>query len=186
MKKVSKNNGVRRSPRRSDAIRKPRPVTPSYLRNAAMHYLSGRAASTAMLRQTLARRAKRRLDVKSLDEPTRTLIEQAIADLVSLGMLDDVRFAQTRAASLQRKGLSLKRIGLGLEQKGIDKSTASRAVSAGIDDFAQARLFAQRKKLGPWRRGGLDPAKRQKEIQALIRAGFTFSIAAKTLSEGVE
>ena len=142
-------------------------MTASYLRNAAMHYLSGRAASTSMLRQTLTRRAKRRLDVRTLDEPTAALIDKAIADLVALGMIDDTRFAENRAASLQRKGLSIKRIGLGLKLKGIDTRTAARAMAPDLDDLAQARLFAERKKLGPWRGGGPDETKRQKELQAL-------------------
>ena len=84
---------------------KPRPVTASYLRNSAMHYLSQRAASVAMLRQTLERRAKRRLAVKMLEPETRALIETAITDLQALGLVNDARFAENRAASLARKGL---------------------------------------------------------------------------------
>lgn len=147
-----------------------------------MHYLSGRAASVSMLRQTLSRRAKRRLAVKTLEAGTQELIERAIAELASLGMIDDKRFAENRAASLQRKGLSKKRIGLGLKLKGIDAATAALAMSDDLDDLAQARVFAERKKLGPWRRGGADPDRRTKDLQALMRAGFSYSIAVKALA----
>lgn len=177
----TKPSKERRPSRRPAA--KPKPVTASYLRNSAMHYLSGRAASTAMLHETLTRRAKRRLDVKALDEATRELVDKVVADLVGLGLIDDARFAENRAASLQRKGLSIKRIGLGLKLKGIDQATTARALSPDLDDLSQARLFAERKKLGPWRRGGTDPAKRQKELQALMRAGFSYSIAARALTD---
>jgi regulatory protein len=88
----------------------PQPVTAVYLRNAAMHYLSGRAASESMLRQTLERRAKRRLDMRTLDDETKTLIAAAIADLVTHGLLNDAKFAEGRAASLMRKGFSKRRI----------------------------------------------------------------------------
>lgn len=181
MKFASKNNVVkgRKAPRGATGAR---PVTASYLRNAAMHYLSGRTASTSMLRQILTRRATRRLGVRSLDDDMRSLIDKAVADLVALGLIDDARYAENRAASLRRKGLSIKRIGLGLKQKGIDAALASRAIASDLDDLSQARLFAERKKLGPWRRGGADPAKRQKEVQALMRAGFSYSIAAKALT----
>ena len=178
----NKNKEINQKGRQAKSEARPRPVTASYLRNAAMHYLSGRAASTSMLRQTLTRRAKRRLDLRTLDEPTAALIDKAIADLVALGMIDDTRFAENRAASLQRKGLSIKRIGLGLKLKGIDTRTAARAMAPDLDDLAQARLFAERKKLGPWRRGGPDESKRQKELQALMRAGFSYAIAKKALA----
>ena len=68
----------------------PRPVTPTYLRNAALHYVSQRTASTAMLRQIMKRRAKWRLAIRALDDPTRELIEDAIAELLVLGLVDDV------------------------------------------------------------------------------------------------
>lgn len=139
-----------------------------------------------MLRQTLTRRAKRRLAIKSLDEAARDLIEKTIADLVGLGLINDGRFAENRAAALQRKGLSIKRIGIGLKQKGIDQVTATRAIAPGLDDLSQARLFAERKKFGPWRRGGVDPSKRPKELQALMRAGFSYAIAMKALAEAAD
>lgn len=135
-----------------------------------------------MLRQTLTRRATRRLCIKSLDDDERAKIERAIEELVVLGLLNDKRFAENRAASLQRKGLSTRRIGLGLKLKGIDAATAAIAMPGELDDLTQARLFAERKKIGAWRRGGVDPAKRQKELQALMRAGFSYAIAAKALS----
>lgn len=178
-------NGADRSkvPRRAKAADfKPRPVTASYLRNAAMHYLSGRTASVSMLRQTLTRRAKRRLAVNALESGTQELIERAIAELAGLGMINDKRFAENRAASLQRKGLSKKRIGLGLKLKGIDAATAASVLSGDVDDLTQARVFAERKKLGPWRRGGADPDRRTKDLQALMRAGFSYSIAVKALA----
>jgi regulatory protein len=161
----------------------PRPVTPAYLRNAAMHYLSGRSASVAMLQQTLDRRAKRRLAVRTLEPEICTLIETTIAELLKLGLLNDAKFAENRAASLTRKGFSKSRIGLGLKQKGITGATLEAAISPDHNDLVQARLFAQRKRLGHWRRGDTAPEKRDKDLRALARAGFSYAISAKALAE---
>ena len=66
-----------------------------------------------MLRQTLERRAKRRLCVGDLPEETRALIDDTIAELEKLGLLDDARFAEARARTLAGKGLSRRRIAQG-------------------------------------------------------------------------
>jgi regulatory protein len=146
-----------------------------------MHYLSARAASVAMLRQTLERRAKRRLAVKILEPETKTLIEAAIAELITLGLINDARFAENRAASLARKGFSKRRIGLGLKIKGIGAETIEAAIAPDVDDLTQARLFVERKRLGQFRRGGAAPETRDKDLRALARAGFGYAIAAKAL-----
>ncbi len=160
-----------------------RPVTATYLRNAAMHYLSGRSASTAMLRQTLQRRAKRRLDVTSLGDDSKELIDKAIADLVGLGLINDAKFAEYRAASLARKGLSKRRIAEGLRIKGIVGATAAKAIGDDLDELTQARRFIERKRLGAHRRATATPETRDKDLRALARAGFSFRIAAAALAD---
>ena len=162
----------------------PRPVTASYLRKAALHYISGRAASAAMARQTLQRRAKRRLGVRALDPAIVALIEAAIAELLHLGLLDDAKFAEVRTATLVRKGLSRNRVAQGLRAKGIDKETIEKAVGGDIDELAQARRFVERKRLGQLRRGGITPESRKRDLGALARAGFGFAIAAQALASG--
>ena len=160
-----------------------RPVTASYLRKAALHYISGRAASAAMVRQTLQRRAKRRLAVRALEPATVALIEAAIAELLTLGLLDDAKFAEVRTGTLARKGLSRGRIAQGLRAKGIAKETVALAITDDIDELAQARRFVERKRLGSLRRGGSTPESRKKDLGALARAGFGFAVAAKALSQ---
>lgn len=135
-----------------------------------------------MVCQTLERRAKRRLDVRSLEAATVALIDAAIAELLSLGLLDDAKFAEVRTGTLARKGLSRGRIAQGLRAKGVAKETVERAVSGDIDELAQARRFVERKRLGGLRRGGVTPETHKKDLGALARAGFGYAIAAKALS----
>lgn len=164
----------------------PRPVTASYLRNSALHYLSTRSASVAMLRQTLERRAKKRLIVQSLEADTKALIEAAISNLQTLGLVNDQTFADNRAASLARKGLSKRRIGLGLKLKGIADETIEAAIQPDVDDLEQVHIFIKRKRLGSFRRGGGTPESRTKDLRTLARAGFSFRVAARALDEPQE
>jgi regulatory protein len=162
---------------------KPRPVTASYLRNAAMHYLAGRSASATMVRQTLQRRAKRRLAVRSLDTDIEILIDKAVVELITLGLIDDAKFAESRAATLVRKGLSRGRIAQGLNAKGLGKEVIATTVGDEIDDLAQARRYVERRRLGAYRRGGATPEGRKKDLSALARAGFSFAIATAALRD---
>ena len=136
-----------------------------------------------MVRQTLERRSKRRLAVRSLEPAMIDMIDVTIAELSKLGLIDDAKFAETRAASLVRKGLSRNRVAQGLRAKGIDKDTIERAVTHDIDELVQARRFIERKRLGSLRRGGLTLASRKKDLGVLARAGFGFAVAVKALSE---
>lgn len=134
-----------------------------------------------MVRETLVRRAKRRLCVTALEAETVQMIEAALDALVEVGLIDDARFAEARAVSLKSKGFSKRRIGLGLKVKGIS-AALTEVAQVDVDDLAQARRFAERKRLGRWRTRGDDPATyRDKDLRAMARAGFGYAIAAKAL-----
>ena len=148
-----------------------------------MHYISGRAASAEMVRQTLQRRAKRRLEARILEAQTIELIDAAIAELLKLGLLDDLKFAENRTVTLVRKGLSRGRIALGLRAKGIPKATVELAIGNDIDELAQARRYVERRRLGSLRRGGMTPETRKKDLAALARAGFGFQVAIRALAQ---
>lgn len=158
-----------------------RPVTSTYLRNAALHYVSQRSASAAMVRKLLERRAQRRLGATSLDDEVRQRIDDAIAELQALGLIDDVRYAEGRAASRAAKGLGRSRIAQDLQAKGIARATIAYTLDGEIDDLAQARRFAARKRLGAYRPGGAAPDRHHKDLAALARAGFGFSVASRAL-----
>jgi regulatory protein len=151
-----------------------------------MAYLSQRSASRSMLRQTFKRRALRRLQVKVLDAEVLALIETTLDQLITLGVLDDTRFAVGRAASLQRKGLPARRVAMGLKQKGLNNDVIGAAMAQPLDDYAQARRYAERKRLGPWRmsqpREDARTTRDEKDLRALMRAGFPFRIAKAALT----
>lgn len=162
---------------------KPKPVKLSYLKASALHYLSTRAASREMLRSVLERRSKRRLQVKSLDPEIPALIETVLDEFVQLGLLDDPRYAEGRRRTLERRGFSKRRIELGLKQKGLDAETIRGALAEEVDEAAQARRFAERRRLGRWRKSGATEDRFKRDLGALMRAGFSFGVAKAALAE---
>ena len=171
------------SPRRDvRQKRAPRPVTSTYLRNAALHYLKQRSASRAMVRQTLTRRAKGRLQVRALEVDTIAHIERALDALVADKLIDDVSFARGRKATLQHKGLPARRIAQGLKLKGVDAETIEATLADGVDDQAQARRYAERRRLGPWSRKADTPEQRRKDLAAMARAGFSYGAASRAIA----
>lgn len=177
--------GFPRRPARVRKVIKPKPVTPAYLKLAGAAYLSQRAASRSMLQQVLKRRSLRRMQVKALDEATLALIAAMLDELTTLGLLDDNRYASGRVATLQRKGLPTRRIAMGLQQKGVGREAIATAMAEPIDELAQARRFAERKRLGPWR-SGLSRAdantRDEKDLRTLMRAGFNYPVAKAALA----
>ncbi|MDX7949711.1 RecX family transcriptional regulator [Lichenihabitans sp. Uapishka_5] len=151
----------------------------SALMRMATGYLARYAASSQRLRQVLARRIARWCATRGLEPPepdaVRTAVEDVVARLQALGLLDDTLLAASRSRALARKGLPASRITMTLRQQGlqIEDDTAEEEP---LDDAVQARRFAERKRLGPFRLGDRAVA-RDKDLRRLIRAGFSFSTA---------
>jgi regulatory protein len=139
-----------------------------------------------MVRQTLVRRAKARLQVKALEAETVAHIETALDALVSDKLIDDVVFARGRLATLQHKGLPSRRIAQGLKLKGIDAPTIDATLADGIDDHAQACRYAERRRLGRWSRKPASPEQARKDLAAMARAGFSYGVAMRALADNEE
>jgi len=158
--------------------RAPRKITPDYLQRAAMHYLERYAAPAAQLRRVLARKVAMSCRHHEQDPSAfEAMLDEVVARCVSSGLVDDQRFAESRAATLKRKGRSSRAVAANLSAKGVSRELA-QAASAGSeeDELAAARKAARRKRLGPWNRGDR-AANRQKDLAALARAGFPMTIA---------
>ncbi len=154
--------------------REPRPVTRSYLLNAAQSYLQRYASSRANLERILVRKARMRgKDTFFLPE-TRELIAEVLDALERMQLLDDKAFAAGRAGTLKRKGASAALARRTLAAKGVECETAAVAVAAlDIRDGEQAMITARRLKLGPWRRTDPGPPFTPSEMGKLQRRGFS-------------
>ena len=158
------------------------------MRNSALHYLGRYTTTSAQLRRVMLRRIGRSLEHHGGDrEEALELLEALIVQLSSAGYLDDVRYAEARAAELHQRGTSLRGIRAKLYQKGltaeqIDDALARIAEDEPDPDLAAAVAYARRRRLGPFRREDtLDSARRSKEFGALARAGFPSGVARRVV-----
>lgn len=169
------------------APRPPRRPTVERLTRSALAYLERYASSAESLRRVLARRVERYArspEAEAIDAVA--LIEEVLRRCAASGLIDDKVYAAHQVARLRRQGRSRAAITARLRSKGVptDEIAASVAGDKGTDEAA-ARRAAQRKRLGPWR--SRDRAeRRERDIAALCRAGFSVAIAKAAIDEEIE
>ena len=166
----------------------PAPPDRNSLEQQALRYLERYASSAARLRQVLRRslqRAARRGGGEI--EGGEAMVDAVIAKLVRVGLLDDARYAEFRAASLARRGGSLYVIRRDLIARGVAKAQIEAALEAlkrdsGTEsndeaDIEAALALARRRRLGPFRISGARAANRDRDLATLGRAGFGYEVA---------
>jgi regulatory protein len=162
-----------------------RPVTAERLEKAAFAYLERFDSSAETLRRVLRRRLERAVrDGVSEREPGLALVEGTVAKMVRLGLVDDRRFAENKVASLRRAGRSARAIRLALASKGVEAEQIDAALQLPGDAAARAELeaalaLARKRRLGPFRPDAARAAARSKDLAALGRAGFSYSLARR-------
>lgn len=167
--------------------RKPRPVTRDRLRRAALAHIDRYATSAANLRAVLMRRVARSARLHGTDPAEgESWVGEIVADLVDRHLVDDRAFAETRAAGLHRGGASRRKIAANLKAKGVgaDDIDAALAAIEALDpdaEFTAACRYAQRRRLGPWRRHGDRTALRERDLAAMVRAGFGYRMASRLI-----
>jgi len=171
------------SPKRRQKV--PRKVSATSLENAALYYLGRFATSSENLRQVLGRRIMRAAKHHETDvEACNQLVDDLIRRYLESGILNDEVYARTQAASMNRRGKSLRAIRVRLRQKSvasdiIDEALQSLAGDIGQPDLAAAIAYARKRRLGPYRRETAGPENLDKEMAALARSGFSYSLARR-------
>lgn len=167
--------------------KKPPPLTAERVKKIAFFYLQRFDTSRGHLQDVLMRHAYRSHRAHQTDL---AMAKQWVGDLLqkleAQGVLDDQRYANHHVESLIARGVSPRQIFLKLQQKGVDKAHIQAALQALDDEMDKtawraAVTFAQKKKIGPWRR--LDrPANQQKELATMARHGHSYGLARKIIA----
>jgi len=167
--------------------RKPRPATQERLRKAALHYIDRYATSAGNLHEVLMRRVTRSARLHGTDpEEGREWALDIVRELVERGLVDDRRYAETRARSLHRTGASKRRIAMALKTKGVGADDIEYALTE-LDEahrnteMAAARNYARRRRLGPWRNADARAERRDRDLAAMARAGFAYMVSQKVI-----
>ena len=175
-------------PRKPRDRRAKRPLTAVALDNAALHYLSRFATSSANLRRILLRKVARSAGDDADPGEGKRLVEELIARYQRSGLLDDRAYATQAAASLARRGRSRFSIGGRLAQKGVAGDLVKEALKTldegGNSEIVAACALVRRRRLGPYRSPAARAEWERKDLATLARAGFSFDIARRVLAAG--
>jgi regulatory protein len=167
-------------------------LSSSWLQRSALHYVQRYPASVQRVRQVMMRRIDRKLREHEGDRTV--LLEELDALLVAFqrgGHLDDLRQAGLWLDTWHRKGLSARGMRAKLAEKGVPYAVVAEAVQEFFDqaddcegglELEAANNYARRRHLGPYRqRLEQRGERRQRDLAALARQGFSFEIARQVI-----
>lgn len=163
--------------------RRSKGLTEERLYQGALYYLGRYVASTASVRRVLERRVLKYAAIDGVDIDTALgWIGPILERLTRSGIVDDAGFAAGRARSLFNRGLSVRMIRVKLIEKGLDSAVVDQTIEALLEDhrdpdLAAARRYVGRRRLGPYRAEVIREERRDRDLAALSRAGFSFEIA---------
>jgi len=175
-------------------------MTKRRMENIAKFHVERFATTAAHLTRVLLRRAEKARRIHGGENAEFTAwAEDIVGRFVRSGIVDDARYAAGRAATLRTLGKSPGKIRLLLRAKGVAREVIDRIIqlTAVADDgsdaaFKAAMAYAQRRRLGQFGRDieTADPEilrkKMVKDLSALARAGFSYDIAKRVLTQSVD
>ena len=164
---------------RSRARRSLPPLNESKLNALALRYIGKYATTRAKLRAYLFRKVRER----GWNEGGEPDLEGLAERFARAGYIDDAAYALGKSQALSARGYGKRRLIQKLQVAGVDEEDGRSAREHADAEALRAALrFAERRKLGPFGPGKLDPKHREKEVAAMIRAGHPFPVAKAILS----
>lgn len=153
----------------------PRPLDHEALQRLALRYVERYATTRARLVTYLERKLFERGHVGERPDP-----QALAARMADLGYVDDRAFAEARARSMGRRGLGARRIAEALRAAGVeedDRGAVASEVAAEAEESAM--VFARRRRIGPFATARGEPAQRERQLAAMVRAGHDFATARR-------
>ena len=162
--------------------RPPRPLDETRLKDLALGYVARFATSAGKLEAYL----RRKLRERGWDGEGEPDVAALVARYVALGYIDDAAYARARSNDLLRRGYGPGRVGQALYQAGIDERTREDVGASAADAREAALHMARKRRFGPFALEPADPARREKQLAAMIRAGHGFAEARAVLDMASE
>jgi regulatory protein len=161
------------------------------LYQAALAYTARYATSKENLRRVLWRKLQRAAYRDDGPPPPEAASEAEISRIINhlenIGAVDDRSYAQSQLRTLKARGTSARAIRAKLQAKGVPARLIADLLaesSTGDSERQAAIRYAQRRRLGPYRKSALSPEQRQKDLAALCRAGFAYATAISVFDGG--
>ncbi|MGV3278719.1 hypothetical protein ACFX5K_03625 [Rickettsiales bacterium LUAb2] len=166
-------------------IKRKTPINKQIINNYAVKYLTKFNTSSGYLRSFLIKKIKEYHLIDDIEQ-TKLDIDEIIANLNTLGFLNDTSFCEARIKSLLKEGNPLFVIKIKLQQKNIDTNTISNSVNNiinnstadlpcenDLEEYAILK-YAKRKQFLSFQYTNID---KQKVINTILRKGFkTYNI----------
>lgn len=166
--------------------RKPqRKITPQRLKNIGLYYLQRFETSVENLRTVLRRKvqAYARENPEFDKSAAYQWVEDVLAEFEHLHYLDDGRFAEIKIRGYLAAGKPARYIFNKLREKGIAEAEIKRLLEdQEYDPLQMAQQFVRHKKIGPYRAADKRREYWQKDLAALVRAGFDYDVAVKVIN----
>lgn len=115
-------------------------------------------------------------------------VDSLIERFVRAGYVDDAGFARAKAQGLMRRGYGARRVDQALGAAGIADDLREDARGTEAERRGAALVMARKRRFGPFDRArggdaaGLDPATREKQVAAMLRAGHPLDHARKVVN----
>lgn len=159
----------------------PNPLDPAKLNELALFYAARFATSAGKLRTYLRRKVALRGWAGDEDAPPPD-IDGVVERMVRAGYVDDEAFARARGSGLLRRGYGARRIDETLRAAGVDEDLRGSARGSERERREAALTMARKRGFGPFSRSAqpgqrLDPAAREKQLSAMLRAGHPLASA---------
>ena len=160
-------------------------ITPQRLKNIGLYYLKRFESSVENLRSVLQKRVNQyaKENPEFNKQEAYQWVENVLAEFEKLHYLDDERFTEIKVRHYLAVGKPARYIQNKLREKGV----ANAQIDEMLDDFGynqqeMALKLAKRKKIGPFRPNEESrKLNRQKDMAALIRAGFDYDVVAEIM-----
>lgn len=160
-------------------------ITPQRLKNIGLYYLKRFESSVENLRSVLQKRVNQyaKENPEFNKQEAYQWVENVLAEFEKLHYLDDERFTEIKVRHYLAVGKPARYIQNKLREKGI----ANAQIDEMLDDFGynpqeMALKLAKRKKIGPFRPNEeARKLNRQKDMAALIRAGFDYDVVSEIM-----
>ncbi len=153
----------------------------TWLWNYSLNYLARFEVSVSKLKYKLFER-KEKFPYPIKDTDYHLAIEAVIKQLNCQNLLSDERYASSRLRQLMSRGKSLAYIRQDLKQNGLNSDIIGNAIenkqkenTVHCDKIA-AIYYMRKRRFGAFRQKKVDYKAQQKEIAALARQGFSYSL----------
>jgi len=160
----------------------PTPRMLAWTHNATLARLERRMMTERELSEAIVKKAREKFEGIT-QEQLQAISAAAVALAYKQKALDDGAYARQKTESAVRNGKSKRFIAQTLSSKGVDKETTASALQ-DTDDLYAAVVFARKRGFGPFRRGEVDDKRKAKELSALARNGFGFTIGNAVFEMG--